>query len=110
LSFSVTHQSCHGIQNYSGSKHDDKGKALGCIKEVAKNNPHCDGDGIPSSSCNTDGNEEITAQELVDETGVSLTQAQADILFAEGGTGDGIINTESEFTLLKTTSPYNTLC
>jgi len=46
----------------------------------------------------------------VDETGVSLTQAQADILFAEGGTGDGIINTESEFTLLKTTSPYNTLC
>jgi len=92
--------------------HNDNGKGLaeGCSKGVAKNNPHCNGSGgtIQNSPCNGDGSSDgdITAQELFDlGLTANLTDAQNAIIFAEGGTGNGIIDTQAEYDALKATFP-----
>jgi len=94
------------------AKHDPNkngnGLANGCDKGTAKNNPHCDGSGgtIADSPCNFNGDAVITAQELVD-TGRALNIGDANtaIITAEGGTGNGIIDTQAELDSLRSTFP-----
>ena len=98
--------------------HNDNGNgfAKGCDNQgVAKNNPHCNVEPprtIATSPCNGDGSSDgdITAQELVDETGVLIGQVQNDILFATEGDSNSIIDEEDEYARLLQTVPYDTLC
>jgi len=62
---------------------DDKGKSLGCINGVAKNNPHCEEEpSDPLSSCDTDGDGTISAEELA-ENNPPLTLSEAQALVAQ---------------------------
>jgi len=92
--------------------HTGNSQAKGCQNSNPENssareqNPHCDGAGgtIQDSPCNPDSDGDITAQELVDTGRAANTDdANTAIVSAEGGTGNGIIDTQAEYDALLAT-------
>ena len=75
---------------------------------AAARNPHCasGSETIETSPCNGDSDGDITPEELL-AAGVvgNITDAQNAIIAAEGGTGNGIIDTQAEYDALKGTFP-----
>jgi len=76
---------------------DDKGKALGCINGVAKNNPHCM-TGIDSPCDNITSDGAIDIEELAAKLGISEGEAQTifALVFVAVDNGNDVIDTEGE--------------
>ena len=81
---------------------DNKGKALGCEKGMAKNNPHCEDvpppDPLPANVCDTEPDGDIDAVELAAHipTTVLLAQGVIDAATSVVTNGNDVIDTAPE--------------
>ena len=88
-------------------KGQEKGKATGCEKGTAKNNPHCNGSSLPENECDADGDGSITADELPSEFTVDfIIGIEAFIDFLDGDTNqNGIIDRLGEWNQIQLEEP-----
>lgn len=89
-------------------KGQEKGKATGCEKGTAKNNPHCNGSSsLPENTCDTNNDGEITSDELPPEFGLGFIPAiESAVASNDGDTNqNGIIDTLGEWNQIQSEQP-----
>ncbi len=88
-------------------KGQEKGKATGCEKGTAKNNPHCNGSSsLPPNTCDVNGDGTITFDELGLSTTNLIKSIEGIVLAADGNTNSNLkIDTLDEWDAFQIDQP-----
>jgi hypothetical protein len=87
-------------------KGQEKGKATGCEKGTAKNNPHCNGSSLPENACDADGDGAITSDELGLSNTNLIKSIETTVSAANGDTNSNLkIDTLDEWNAFQIDQP-----